>query len=68
MRHSTTTYNVPDMSCGHCRDAITHELRAVQGVETVDVDLDAKLVVVSGGELDDTAVRKAIEEAGYEVT
>jgi copper chaperone CopZ len=32
----------------------------------VDVDLDSKLVTVRGHELDDMALRAAIEEAGYE--
>jgi copper chaperone CopZ len=36
------------------------------GVERVDVDLETKLVVVTGTNLDDRALRAAIEEAGYE--
>ena len=32
----------------------------------VDVDLETKLVSVSGRELDDAALRSAIAEAGYE--
>jgi copper chaperone len=60
------TYTVPDMSCGHCRAAVTAELEGVAGVEGVDVDLDTKLVVVRGDELDDAALRAAIVEAGYE--
>jgi copper chaperone CopZ len=38
----------------------------VAGVESVEVDLDTKLVVVSGEGLDDAAIRAAIDEAGYE--
>jgi copper chaperone len=38
----------------------------VAGVESVDVDLDTKLVTVRGSNLDDAALRGAIEEAGYE--
>ena len=33
---------------------------------SVDVDLETKAVVVRGPLLDDTAIRAAIEEAGYE--
>jgi copper chaperone CopZ len=61
------TYTVPGMSCGHCRAAITAEVSAVEHVDAVDVDLDAKLVVVRGGGVDDAAVRAAIDAAGYEV-
>ena len=62
----TITYTVPGMSCGHCKRAVTEELSAVGGVDSVDVDLDTKLVVVAGDRLDDAALRAAIEEAGYE--
>jgi copper chaperone CopZ len=64
---STATYSVPDISCGHCRTAITSEVSTVAGVETVDVDLDAKTVTVTGEALDETAIVAAIDQAGYEV-
>lgn len=63
----TSTYSVPGVHCGHCKAAITRELEAVAGVESVDVDLDSKRVAVTGHGLDDTALRAAIDEAGYEV-
>ena len=63
---SELTYRVPGMSCDHCRRAVTDEVEAVAGVESVAVDLDTKQVVVSGADLDDAAIRAAIEEAGYE--
>lgn len=59
------TYTVPGMSCGHCEAAVSAELQEVAGVESVDVDLDTKLVVVRGDGLDDEALRAAIDEAGY---
>lgn len=62
----TITYSVPGMSCGHCRAAITAEVSTVAGVRDVDVDLDTKLVAVSGESLDDAALVAAIDEAGYE--
>jgi copper chaperone CopZ len=61
-----TTYRVPGMSCAHCERAVSEELSAVAGVESVTVDLDSKLVVVRGRGLDDATLRAAIEEAGYE--
>ena len=60
------TYSVPGMSCDHCKHAVSGELSKVDGVESVDVDLKTKLVTVSGSELNDTALRAAIDEAGYE--
>ncbi len=63
---SELTYTVPAMHCGHCKSAVAEEGGAVPGVESVDVDLETKLVVVRGDGLDDAAIRAAIEEAGYE--
>ena len=63
---SELTYSVPSMHCGHCQAAVSGEVAALPGVESVDVDLETKLVVVRGDGLDDAAIRAAIEEAGYE--
>jgi copper chaperone len=60
------TYTVPAMHCAHCEHAVSTEVGAVAGVRSVDVDLETKLVVVRGEDLDDDALRAAIEEAGYE--
>ncbi len=59
------TYAVPDMSCEHCERSVSGELLEVDGVAAVDVDLETKLVTVSGDALDDAQLRAAIEEAGY---
>lgn len=61
------SYTVQGMSCAHCVDAITREVGAVTGVANVAVDLDRGLVTVNGHGLDDTALRAAIDEAGYVV-
>jgi copper chaperone len=65
---SEITSCVPGMSCGHCRTAITAEVTAVAGVDSVEVDLDTKLVRITGENLDDAALVAAIDEAGYEAT
>jgi copper chaperone len=54
------------MHCGHCERAVRDEVGAVAGVSSVEVDLETKLVAVTGDSLDDAALRAAIEEAGYE--
>ncbi len=60
-----TVYSVSGMTCQHCVNAITTEVGGVDGVSSVVVDLAAKTVTVDGGA--DTAVRAAIDEAGYAV-
>ena len=63
-------FTVASISCGHCVSAITAEVTQVGGVVEVAIDLETKAVVVTGcvGEvLDESAIRRAIVEAGYEV-
>lgn len=64
----TMTYTVAGMTCEHCRHAVSSEISAVSGVSDVEVDLDTKLVTVTGDGLDDRQLRAAIEEAGYEAS
>lgn len=62
---TTHTYAVPGISCDHCKHAIETEVGLVAGVSAVDVDVDRKVVTVTGG--DDPAIRAAIDDAGYDV-
>ena len=62
----TISYVVPAMHCGHCERAVKEEVSAVAGVSDVAVDLESKIVTVTGSAFEDAAVREAIEEAGYE--
>lgn len=57
-------YQVEDMSCGHCVQAITQAVRRVDAGAEVNVDLAAKSVeVVTKAESE--AVAAAIRDAGY---
>jgi copper chaperone len=59
-------YSVPAIHCAHCAMSIREEVSEVEGVDDVAVDLDTKVVAVTGSDLDDAALRAAIAEAGYE--
>jgi copper chaperone len=61
----TARYAVPAIHCDHCAASIREEVSEVAGVDAVAVDLDAKIVTVTGRALDDAAIRAAIETAGY---
>ncbi len=63
---AVATFVVPGISCAHCVAAITAEVGALDGVAGVAVDLEHKVVSVSGT-ADRAAVVAAIGEAGYEV-
>ena len=60
------TYAVSGMSCSHCKAAVEQGVGRVRGVQSVNADLETKLVVVRGEGLEDEALRAAIDEAGYE--
>jgi copper ion binding protein len=64
---TTTTFSVPGMTCGHCKQAVTSELTKIVGVTSVDVDLDTKQVVVaSESPVEWKAIVDAVDEAGFE--
>ena len=63
---SETTYTVTGMTCGHCVASVTEEISEIDGVTGVAVDLPTGAVTVSSTtQVDDAAVRAAVEEAGY---
>jgi len=65
---TTATYQVTGMTCQHCVNAVTGELDALPAVQSVEVDLETGAVTVtSDGPLDESTVREAVEEAGYEL-
>ena len=59
---------IEGMSCGHCVKHVKEALSELNGVASVDVNLDAKTAVFeSSGEVKDEDIKFAIDEAGYEV-
>lgn len=63
---TTRTYDIPGISCGHCKSAIEGAVATVAAVESVTVDIEARTATVVG-EADDAAVRAAVDDAGYDV-
>ena len=63
------TFNVPEMSCGHCKAAVERELNKLSGVENSSADFEKGTVEVSYDESRVTTgeLENAIEEAGYSV-
>ncbi|GAB2784902.1 heavy-metal-associated domain-containing protein [Streptomyces daliensis] len=69
MSNVTTVYKVSGMTCGHCEGAVSEEVSEIEGVSSVKaVASTGEVTVVSTAELDDEAVRAAVDEAGYELT
>jgi len=60
------THDVLGMTCDHCAHAVRTEVSALDGVTDVDVDLAHGVVRVTAEQhVPTTAVRDAVEEAGY---
>lgn len=61
------TLDVEGMTCKHCVMHVTQALKDLAGVTKVQVDLATKKAVVEGSNLDDSAMKAAVADAGYEV-
>lgn len=65
---TSNQYTVKGMTCSHCVSAVSEEVSRLDGVTDVQVDLPSGVVTVSSTTaLDVTAVRAAVDEAGYEL-
>lgn len=64
-----TTLNISGMTCGHCVASVSEEIEAIDGVDAVNVDLNAggisTAVVTSSRELSAVELGEAVAEAGY---
>ena len=61
------TFQVKDMTCGHCVRSITEAVTGIDHDAKVDIDLQRQMVAVqSEATLDE--VSQAIQEAGYSPT
>lgn len=64
----TTTYAVKGMTCGHCVATVSAAFGHLTGVTDVRIDLPSGAVTVTSDHpLDDSAVRAAVDEAGYQL-
>lgn len=69
---TTATYHVTGMTCAHCAHAVTEELKSLDGVRGVTIDLhpggESAVTVASDAPLTAEAVAAALDEAGdYEL-
>lgn len=66
---NNVTLSVPDISCGHCKSSIEGAVGGLEGIDKVEVEIEAKTVDLA---FDPNAVSldtiiETIEEQGYEV-
>ena len=53
------------MTCNHCRANVEKVIRSVKGVESVSVDLQSGVATVTSDDIDDKAVKEAVESIGF---
>lgn len=66
---TTETLSVPEIHCGHCKSSIEGAVSALDGVESVDVDIEPRTVHLRYDEstVGMEEIKAAIEAVGYEV-
>lgn len=65
---TSVTLSVPDISCGHCKTSIEGAVSELNGVDTVEVNIDKRTVDIAFGEsLATETIIDAIESQGYDV-
>ncbi|HYP72892.1 MAG TPA: heavy-metal-associated domain-containing protein [Microbacterium sp.] len=63
---SEQTFAVQGMTCGHCAAAVTREVRRIDGVDDVQVDVATGTLTVRAAEaVADEHIATAVDEAGY---
>lgn len=61
-----STYVVEGMTCSHCEQSVREEVEELVGVQSAQADRATGRLTVQG-DVDDAAVRAAVEAAGYSV-
>ncbi|MCB1334533.1 MAG: heavy-metal-associated domain-containing protein [Roseivivax sp.] len=62
-----TKFNVPDMSCGHCKAAIEKAVTAADAGASLSFDMGARTVEVTSS-LDDAKLISVLDSEGYPST
>lgn len=59
---------IEGMSCGHCVMHVKNALMELDGVANVEVNLEDKSALVElSSAVEDSALKEAVEDAGYDV-
>ena len=66
---TSRTLSVPEISCGHCKSSIEAAVTPLDGVDRVEVQIEAQTVELEYDGTDETltTIVTAIEDVGYEV-
>jgi copper chaperone len=62
---SNEIFNVKNVKCGGCVSAIEEGLKALPGVQSVEVSIESGQVTVNGGNLSREQLSAKLNELGY---
>jgi copper chaperone len=67
LKLTTTVINITGMSCKHCKAAVENTVKIIQGVDSVEVNLEkgTALVVYDEHRIELDLIKDSIEEIGY---
>lgn len=60
-------FKIEGMTCNHCVANVKTAVEPINGVQAVDVDLALKRLLLTGKNIDNNEVIKAVENAGYKI-
>jgi copper ion binding protein len=63
---ATLSFQVPGMTCGHCKASVENEITKLAGVTAVRVNLESKDVEIDAADVTWEQISSAIDEAGFE--
>ena len=62
------TISIEGMQCNHCKMSVEKALNSIEGITSVEVNLENKNAVIEfNKEIENDKIKSVIEEAGFEV-
>ena len=62
-----TTFQIPDMSCGHCKATVEKTIKGLDPEANINFDMDARQIALDS-DMAAAQVQAALAEAGYPAT
>jgi uncharacterized protein len=63
----TVSVKIEGMTCNHCVASVKSAISEIEGIEEVEVNLQAKTATVKGTDIKLSEIKKAVESRGYKV-
>jgi copper chaperone CopZ len=65
---TTVTYNIPNISCGHCVHTIKTEVGELSGVHSVETNMESrKAIIMYEAPATEQQIKKILSEINYPV-